>query len=391
MQHVDEGLLHARLDGQLAALGPGREAEVERHLAGCAECRARLEEARAVRDRADALLRGDPVAVEVPPFEALVARPAPRARRRRRGPPLAWAASIVLAVGAGWLARSALQGPAPREEAPARAVAAAPAPVTTAAAPAPVTSAPAGAPRVASASQPTAPAEPPRDLAGERPRPLRVAAREAAKPEPPSAPGETAGLPEPAAAPPAAVPAAPPPPVGLAAREAGPDQVARREREAPRGMALTEGARQRRTPADSGPIALEGLVVAGNTGSPSYRLSTADPGGWFGIGTREARRLLGRDPLRVRGLPVVAVQAGVLDGREVVRVRQALGQGALLSLVQARALRAGAAPADSTLPGARDHTPGEQARLVRLVGDVTVTASAPLPADSLARLLERLR
>ncbi|MET0398640.1 MAG: zf-HC2 domain-containing protein, partial [Longimicrobiaceae bacterium] len=105
MQHVDEGLLHAWLDGERAALGSARAEEIRRHLDGCAECRTRLGEARDLRDRADALLRGGgPVGVEIPPFESLAGRaPARRSRTRM----LAWAASLVLAVGAGWLARGA--------------------------------------------------------------------------------------------------------------------------------------------------------------------------------------------------------------------------------------------------------------------------------------------
>ena len=396
MQHVDEGLLHARLDGQLAALGPGQEAEVERHLAECAECRARLEEARALRDRADALLRGDVLSVEIPPFETLAVRAGVAPRRRRRGPPLAWAASIVLAVGAGWLARSALQGRGPAEEPSARTVASAPAPEAVASAPsgsapvaaepAPITSVPAGAQRVASASpSPPAPAEAERTRAPEEERParLRIAAREAARPEAQSPSGGAIGDVEPAPPPPTvAAPSAPPPPAGLAPKEADLGEAARRERDT---------AGRRAGFGEPRALALEGLVVASSGNTGGFRSSVIDPDGWFVIDGAEARRLLGRDPLRVRGLPVVTLQAGVVDGREVVRMRQALGQGALLSLVQSRALRPGAAPADSTLPEARDHTPGEQARLVRLVGEVTVVASAPLPADSLSRLLERLR
>ena len=45
MPHVLEGQLHAYLDGALAPSDP-QFAEIEAHLAGCADCRARLEHER---------------------------------------------------------------------------------------------------------------------------------------------------------------------------------------------------------------------------------------------------------------------------------------------------------------------------------------------------------
>ena len=114
MRHVDEGDLHAYLDGALDQVHPEPEAEAIRvHLRECPECAARLEAEKAVRAEADAILSGTPVgAVDVPPFEELRAR----AREERpvggagpeRGPAyrrLAWAASFVVALGAGWWAR----------------------------------------------------------------------------------------------------------------------------------------------------------------------------------------------------------------------------------------------------------------------------------------------
>lgn len=370
MRHVDEGLLHAWLDGQLDALGPGAAEEAARHLESCGECRARLEEARAVRGRAEALLRGDLLSVEIPPFEALAARAGAPARRPRRGRALAWAASVVLAVGAGWLARSSLREPEP----PARTVGGGSAPAASG----PVASAPAPEPTPPGTGAAPAPAEPRPSPAPATPPPVRVAAREAVEPAPgggsggaaPAAPVLAETLPVP-------TPSAPPPPAQVAAREAGPEEAAR-------ALEFTESARRRGPTRDStAALSLEGLVVTG-----------AD--GWLTIGTAEARRLLGRSPLRVRGLRVVSVQAGRMEGREVVRVRQALDGGGLLTLVQARPA-AGLAPAGAAAPAAgspseaRDDTPGELSRLHRVVGAVTVTASAPLPADSLARLLERLR
>lgn len=372
MRHVDEGLLHAWLDGELAALGPSREAELLRHLAECAECRARLEEERAVRERAYALLRGDPLAVEAPPFETVAARAGLSARRPPRRAALVWAATVVLALGAGWLARSTLQRPEPAGETRTLAVAAreeAPPPVSSAAPSVPAAEAPA-APRP-QAPDPT-------------PAPLRVAAREEAAQTEPAAP-------EPPAPRAAEVPAvaAAPAVSGAAGGRAEPAPAAPRAERVRRRMALreSESARARRTFPDSAPLALEGLVVTG-AGTPGAGVPDAD--GWREVEGGEARRLLRREPLRVRGLPVVDVRAGRVDGREVVRVRQALGGGALLSLVQARDVSPSPPAASAPAPEARDVAP-EHTRLVRHVGGVTVTASAPLPADSLGRLLERLR
>lgn len=121
MSHIDEGLLHAYLDGAFAP-GDAQVDEIEAHVASCADCGVRLEDARALKERALEVLRhATPIDVRVPPFEALslrkhsapdpgaVARTAATepaaARRLARSPArLAWAASLVLAVGAGWMA-----------------------------------------------------------------------------------------------------------------------------------------------------------------------------------------------------------------------------------------------------------------------------------------------
>lgn len=141
MPHIAEGLLHAHLDG---ALGPDEQLQwtaAERHLEQCADCRERLEEARALRSSARDLLAGaTPPATETGPgFEALAAEAARRraggadgapasrtgsTRRDARGTGawwwstarLAWAASLVMAAAAGWIGHELLmeQGGTPR-------------------------------------------------------------------------------------------------------------------------------------------------------------------------------------------------------------------------------------------------------------------------------------
>jgi len=107
MWHPDEGTLNALLDGEV----PSAEAlELERHLSDCAECRARLIEARSFRADALALIGEiDPVIEPAMPVSARGAQPAAPRPGRRRSPMtigLAWAASILLAVSAGlWMSR----------------------------------------------------------------------------------------------------------------------------------------------------------------------------------------------------------------------------------------------------------------------------------------------
>lgn len=98
MSHLDEGQLHALLDGELDET---ERKAVEAHLESCAECRREFAEARAFMAGADELI----AAVEVPAGT----RPAmvPLAKRSVfRWRTLAWAASLVLAVGLGWMART---------------------------------------------------------------------------------------------------------------------------------------------------------------------------------------------------------------------------------------------------------------------------------------------
>ena len=96
MSHVDEGLVHAYLDGELT---PVERARVDEHLAGCAACRTRRDEERQLIERASKLLGlATPADRPGPPLTAL-------ARRRpwwHISMPLAWAATIVLAVGVTW-------------------------------------------------------------------------------------------------------------------------------------------------------------------------------------------------------------------------------------------------------------------------------------------------
>jgi len=120
MSHVDEGMLHAYLDGELPA---EERSAVEVHLAQCEACRARLGEERALVERASALLGAvRPRERPVPPFEAIRRQPNRSPWRVRRS--FAWAASIALALGFGYYLHDvgAYQAAAPQDATPLAAV-----------------------------------------------------------------------------------------------------------------------------------------------------------------------------------------------------------------------------------------------------------------------------
>jgi putative zinc finger protein len=104
MSHVDEGTLHAYLDGELPS---AERAAWEAHIAQCEACRARLGEERALLERASALLgAARPLERPAPPLEQLrrVSRRSPWRVRTS----FAWAASLALALGLGYYVRDFL-------------------------------------------------------------------------------------------------------------------------------------------------------------------------------------------------------------------------------------------------------------------------------------------
>jgi len=150
MRHIPEAELHAYLD---QGLSRSQCVEIESHLADCPSCQATRDGIAALRDQTTALLsrlappRGFP-----PAFDVLRDRAAAAAnQRRRRMHAIAWAASLVAAVGLGWSASSlARVHEVPR--ATTRSVATAPtpaAPATTVAPTSPAASEPAPARPVA--------------------------------------------------------------------------------------------------------------------------------------------------------------------------------------------------------------------------------------------------
>jgi hypothetical protein len=140
MPHADEGQIHAYLDRQGEFADPVKRRELGKHIADCSACTRVLKEARRVRADAEELLRTTRVReVQAPPFAEIAARaqsrkqpaavgvaeadrplladdeqePASHATRRqfRVWRSLAWAATIVLAIGVGWSVRPLLIDP----------------------------------------------------------------------------------------------------------------------------------------------------------------------------------------------------------------------------------------------------------------------------------------
>jgi anti-sigma factor RsiW len=110
MSHLDPGLLHELLDGEIPSTDL---APIQAHLASCEECRARLEYERQLQSDADGLV----AAIELPqaaPPQASRAFRQPSSSRWRPG--LAWAATLVLAAGLGYLSRGAGSPPVAHQE-----------------------------------------------------------------------------------------------------------------------------------------------------------------------------------------------------------------------------------------------------------------------------------
>jgi putative zinc finger protein len=197
MSHVDDGQVHAYLDGELPQADAWR---LEAHVAECPACRGRLEEARALITRAGELLAlAAPPARDVPPFRAGDVRPP--ARPSWRVPqPLAWAASVVLALSAGWYLRGTPATAPPGDRAAVAKAAAAAETAATAVATRPAESKTRGRQDADEAARPPAAAQPDQMASG------------AALPNRQVAELDQVARPEPAAAAPVAARVAPPPP-----------------------------------------------------------------------------------------------------------------------------------------------------------------------------------
>jgi hypothetical protein len=108
MSHADEGALHAYLDGALDEYPTAEARRIREHLQACAPCAERLETERKIREEARGILGAAAPDIEIPSLEDLRARVRAIGSRGSvfgRLQRLGWAASVVLAIGAGWLLR----------------------------------------------------------------------------------------------------------------------------------------------------------------------------------------------------------------------------------------------------------------------------------------------
>ncbi len=376
MSHVDEGTLHAYLDaGAPDAGADGAWQDVAAHLAECVECRARLEEAGAVRARAAAILdTAGPAEIRMPPFDEI--RDRARGGPSRRGGParyraLAWAATVVLAAGVGWYAGFMARAEAPGAEsaiAARRDVAAAPSPAADL-----------PAPRPAGEEARTGFAR-----AQRRDEPGRAGQREAD--------AATGARPPADQAPATPAPAARPSLAQAAERKAAaehPDTVQRDS--------------VRRFPAE-GAIHLEEVVVSG-LAADADSITGADAGGrpaWRPVNADAAQRFLGAPVRTVADLPALSYEVAVVEGAPAVRVVQQIGPGTLLELIHRREV----AMADEARAAAVPQPPAARGRALAgdaavapdtvpiawiVVDGVRIRARATVAPDSLRALLAKVR
>lgn len=403
MKHIDEGRLSEYLDAlQREQEGQsGRAAErqeTERHLSECAECSALLEEVQLLRDRASALLReAVPARVSMPAFEEIEAR----ARAVGRGVPrqapkrvfamnrlaaLGWAATLVLAVGVGWLARGSLNFGSPEleeygqreavsREAPAAAEVASGA--AEADSGAQVETVPSHEARRLRSAQ-----EPVEEAAAQVTLPAAVDERLEMAVAPPPEPGRRDVLAE--------------PPVDVAAPEPPAAAKADPQRDA--------AARQ----------AIAGITAEEREGEALGRGAAPDPRAqlneafatamWAAVNLAEAERHVGGELRTVNGIPVDSVRIGEVDGRPAASILQTLPSGEQLEIVQwhqeqaenwvsvgaVAQVSADQAPVERPEARAAERPAELMTSVIRQDGFL-LALRAPVSADSLAALAARIR
>ena len=353
MQHLDDALIAEWVDGAIPPQSP-HHAAIAAHVDQCDECRVRVDEERALAGHVRQLLGVAAPPERVPPFAEVLHRAgsAPKHAASPRFPwrRLAWAATVVVAGGVGWYARGALIG-------------------------------------------------------SRRDGPTGVA--QVASREPAAAPTEAA-LPEAARVPPVAV-AESPAVGGIARREevaaAGPGGQAAQAREAVANQVVTAEAqaadervaarRDAGPPAAPSPADARSLAQVSGAAENELRAQKAAVHVPWTVTTRsDAERVLGHPLLSVSTLPVAGID--LASDSSAVRVRQPLGDGATLELVQFPEAATDAAMGRAAVAGAVDEprersAPGTPSVLGSVVDGVRVVVSAPVTLDSLRVLLGKTR
>lgn len=335
MSHVDEGTLHAYLDGELP---PIERERVDAHLRGCPACQARLEEERALIERSSRLL-----GLAAPPERTMPAlqelRPPRLTWRLRR--PLAWAATIVLAVGIGWYARgvpgSVADRAQVRDEAPT------PAPAV-----------------VASASPLSLDSMPQRQSGGR-------AAELKRSPTPPENSLQTSN--------------------GMISPQPAADELDRRKSLAAAQPQASAGATDAASPrTESRPAAPP--VVASRLARDAEAVGDLSSS-WPLIERQPARDLLGTEPVAIPGFGIRAYRRNPANTTPEIVVEQVLDSGTVVSLIERRLSTSRSDSAAMRGRGALAKVANE--RLARFVGSLRVEIAGPLSPDSLSRLLELVR
>jgi hypothetical protein len=408
MQHMDEGQLQAWLDRPRSGLTDEERDVIARHLEACPACRARVEELEEATHRLDVLMAPAELPDDqVPAFDEVVARArALRTERRRRRPWLAggWAASVVLAIGVGWLGNDMIR----RGDVPV----APPARTASAGTDGPGEADDAAPREEREVVEPAAPAvaRPERSEATER---LALG----------DARADTSGLvirgrvTDPEGRPLEAAQVSTSDGAGALSRADGtfefalPNRLAggdssvtvqaqllgyaREQRDLPLGRGRAVSTEFQLSPSA---ISLSELVVTGTPAPESAErarpAAAADlmgapavpaPGRWRTLSIDDATVLAGFRPLTLDGLEVTEVAIDTTDDEPVVRVTQVLTTGERVVLLQALS------PVDAA-PESAETTIGTTTTIeTTTVGDIHVAALAPVDAETLRRLLSDLR
>ncbi|MDH3456700.1 MAG: hypothetical protein OER90_07635 [Gemmatimonadota bacterium] len=401
MSHIDESRMHEYLDAlergpffgdnvaprqEPMALHPleslstarreaGRWEALERHLAECAECRERLEEVRVVRQRAAGLLRdAAPAQISMPLFAEIETRHHARTRRAPRRmvtmnrlAAVGWAATLVLAVGIGWLARGSFEFRQTQELAPI-------------------------ATRV---SEPTAEL----DVVGTSDETAPTSVTESVRAEPATAGGRgTAG---PGGVAEGQVAATPPPeiPADTRARRLAEEEAAEREQlakaaptEPPTRPVAVDAAFEQEARRDAPAAGLAAQVADADVVSRQLNRAAVEAS-WRPATRSEAAAHLGDSVRTVAGLTIDSIAVGEINGSPAARIVQALPSGQSVEIVQWRSddpdapLWRTEVFADRV---AAEVTPTPPTTVVLRDGYVLILR-APIEADSLEALAARIR
>ena len=327
MSHVDDGTLHAYLDGELA---PPEAQGVDAHLAQCPACRRRVEEERALISRAGELLAlAAPPEREVPPFRAGDVRPLKRLWRRARLP-LTWAATVVLALGIGTYLGSGSRALMER---------------------------PAAAPQQNLSRDLVAADTPARRMRQESPPEPRVAKRAAREEEDRIAPQRKNKL--------AAATPAPPPQAAIAMFEVG---------RSLKGSPI--GVDSARTLLGADPFAVPG--------TPIHAIYQAREVGYSAVVIVEQAldSTTAIEVTNARSTPLALGEVAVTGAAAPASRADSVG-----ALERASRARAQVAPSLAAKPSARLMPDETLNRPLRRVGNLEIHISGPLPSDSLQKLL----